>query len=99
VQVERTLLGRERITGARGGGSREIIVNPNTGEILRDLWLNSDGEVKGAGILSDDDEERDEDEDDDDDDDDNADDGDNSGKGGGNSGSGGGNSGKGSGND
>jgi len=52
VTIQRTLLGREQITGARNGGSREIIVNPNTGEILRDLWLNSDGKVQAAGILS-----------------------------------------------
>ena len=38
VAQERTLLGRVRITATRNGGHREIIFNPNTGEILRDLW-------------------------------------------------------------
>ena len=39
VVQERTLLGRVQIIASRGDGQREIIVNPNTGEILRDLWL------------------------------------------------------------
>ena len=37
--VSRTLLGRTRILATRDGGRREIIVNPVTGEILRDLWI------------------------------------------------------------
>ena len=58
VRVEETFLGRARITGTRAGVSREIIVNPNTGEILRDLWLNSDGQVRAADIDIDDDEDK-----------------------------------------
>ncbi len=54
VQVEGTFLGRARITGTRAGVSREIIVNPNTGEILRDLWLGADGQVRAADIDTDD---------------------------------------------
>ena len=50
IGIEETWLGRTRITGIRNGGSREIIVNPNTGEILRDLWLNAQGQVRAADI-------------------------------------------------
>lgn len=39
VSQERTLLGRVRIVAKRKDGQREIIVNPKTGEILRDLWI------------------------------------------------------------
>jgi uncharacterized membrane protein YgcG len=37
VTPERTMLGRVRITGVRGKLFREIIINPSTGEILRDV--------------------------------------------------------------
>ena len=43
IVVEQTWLGRTRISAERGDASREIILNPNTGEILRDLWLTKDG--------------------------------------------------------
>ncbi len=43
IQVEATLLGRLRIKGSNGQGLREIILNPKTGEILRDMWLDADG--------------------------------------------------------
>lgn len=43
IQVEVTLLGRVRIRGQGQQGLREIILNPNTGEILRDLWLDANG--------------------------------------------------------
>lgn len=43
IQVERTWLGRARIQAMRDGTSREIVVNPTTGEILRDLWLSQSG--------------------------------------------------------
>ena len=45
INVERTMLGRVRIVGARRGASREIILNPRTGEILRDVVLAADGQV------------------------------------------------------
>ncbi|MES2436057.1 MAG: hypothetical protein V4586_19765 [Pseudomonadota bacterium] len=45
INVERTMLGRVRIVGAKGGGTREIILNPRTGEILRDIVLAEDGQV------------------------------------------------------
>ncbi len=48
VVQERTLLGRVRITATRKDGKREIIVNPRTGEILRDLWMPNDGPAVGV---------------------------------------------------
>lgn len=39
ISTERTWLGRMRIVGESGDGQREIIINPNNGEVLRDLWL------------------------------------------------------------
>lgn len=66
VSTERTLLGRVRIVATGNGGRREIILNPRTGEILRDLWeLNGagtpvsgpPGASGGGGIVSDDEDE------------------------------------------
>lgn len=51
VVQERTLLGRVRITATRKDGKREIIINPRTGEILRDLWLPLDGKPRTAPII------------------------------------------------
>ena len=39
TEIGRTFLGRIRILATKDGGRREIIVNPVTGEILRDLWI------------------------------------------------------------
>lgn len=69
ISVSRTLLGRVRIVARRGRSLREIVLNPKTGEILRDVWLEGDdGEDGGRGGHDDDDH----DDDDDDDDDDNS---------------------------
>ena len=38
IEVSQTLLGRTRIVTHNAEYSREIIVNPGTGEILRDYW-------------------------------------------------------------
>lgn len=38
IAVETTWLGRLRILGNRQDGRREIILNPRTGEVLRDTW-------------------------------------------------------------
>ncbi|WP_422050368.1 hypothetical protein [Shimia sp.] len=38
IEVKRTWLGRVRIEAYRGTLEREIVVNPRTGEILRDYW-------------------------------------------------------------
>lgn len=43
ISVETTWLGRIRIVALRGGGHREIIANPRTGEILRDVWSGASG--------------------------------------------------------
>ncbi|OOY20573.1 hypothetical protein BMI86_08540 [Thioclava sp. DLFJ5-1] len=41
IDVHRTLLGRVRITGTRKGVEREIVLDPRSGEILRDLSRSS----------------------------------------------------------
>lgn len=86
VLSERTLLGRVRILAERKDGHREIIVNPRTGEILRDLWTAIAGEESTVEIVreeyDEDDDDADDDEDDDEDAEDEADD-DSSGEGGG----------------
>ena len=46
IASETTWLGRVRITADRGGGHREIVLNPRTGEILRDIWT-PDGSQSG----------------------------------------------------
>ena len=61
MSVSRTLLGRERIVATGPQGWREIIVNPRTGEILRDVFIRFGG---GSGRLLDGDDDRDDDRDD-----------------------------------
>lgn len=79
IMVSRTLLGRVRIVATKPGLRREIILNPQTGEVLRDLLIAQDGtETPGtlaadhdsgaSGGQGDDDEDEDEDEDEGDDD-------------------------------
>ena len=53
ITTERTLLGRVRILAENAQTRREIIVNPRTGEVLRDLWLALDGTVIAEGRLTD----------------------------------------------
>lgn len=43
IKVETTWLGSERIVAERADGLREIILNPRTGEILRDSWTSQKG--------------------------------------------------------
>ncbi|MEO9575495.1 MAG: hypothetical protein ABJ263_08465 [Tateyamaria sp.] len=89
IEVSRTWLGRSRIVSRRGDMVREIIINPLTGEILRDYWrTRSRGEGQtlfnppsgeaggGEAGKNDDDDDYDDDyrEDYDDDDDDDRDD-------------------------
>jgi hypothetical protein len=50
IETEQTWLGRTRIVAEGSDGQREIIVNPNTGEILRDLWLIQGGDASGSLI-------------------------------------------------
>jgi hypothetical protein len=93
--VTRTWLGRLRIRAISDTFRREIIMNPKTGEILRDFWelIGVQGESKSGLFDPDDDDGYHEyaDDDDDDDVDDDDDDDDNSGSGSSNSGSGSGN--------
>lgn len=79
ITVERTFLGRTRIVARSAEGAREIIVNPRTGEILRDLWIAASGKGSGGGLIEDSDSGKGrgrggDDDDDDDDDDDGSDD-------------------------
>jgi phosphopantothenoylcysteine synthetase/decarboxylase len=79
VTVQRTWLGRMRFVARRGDTVREVILNPNTGEILRDYAQGGDGSVllpqaERDGALGDrarrgEDDEYDEDAEDDDEDD------------------------------
>lgn len=73
IVQERTLLGRVRITARRKDGLREIIINPRTGEILRDLWTTAGG--SDAAPIIDDQHVRDEDDEDHDDEGNHDDDG------------------------
>lgn len=52
INVESTWLGRMRITGSRSDGQREIILNPRTGEILRDTWQGT-GDGAARPIIDD----------------------------------------------
>lgn len=42
ITIERTLLGRVRIFAVQNGRLREIVLNPRTGEVLRDVKLSRD---------------------------------------------------------
>jgi hypothetical protein len=53
AREERTLLGRVRIVATRSDGRREIIINPNNGEILRDLWSPVQGSRRTSDIIED----------------------------------------------
>ncbi|WP_343081562.1 hypothetical protein [Ostreiculturibacter nitratireducens] len=93
ITIGRTLLGRTRIVALSDRYRREIIINPRTGEILRDFWqVLGAGQETGGGArlidpseMGDDDDDgvggsRDDDHDDDDDsDDDDSDDSDDDG--------------------
>ncbi len=50
ISVSYTLLGRRRIVAHGKRGTREIILNPKTGEVLRDLWTSASG-VTGPSII------------------------------------------------
>lgn len=80
-ETRRTLLGRIRIVAYGNGLIREIVINPTTGEILRDYWRKEDGDIAvpklvdpSAQAVSSDDDDDDDDRDDDDRDDDRDDD-------------------------
>ncbi|MEQ1771189.1 MAG: hypothetical protein ABL879_15260 [Devosia sp.] len=54
VVLTRTLLGRAHILASTAKGTREIVINPRTGEVLRDVWLDADGNVLPFGAVDDD---------------------------------------------
>lgn len=49
IAAERTFLGRVRITAERRGQSREVVLDPRSGEVLRDLTRVSDSDGSGSG--------------------------------------------------
>jgi hypothetical protein len=51
ISVTTTFLGRVRILAEGEGGHREIILNPRTGEILRDLWIVAGGAAPKVTIV------------------------------------------------
>ena len=85
IRMERTFLGRLRFEAYSDTLERELVINPNTGQVLRDVWEpiddDDDDELQIAdprfdeddedfeGDFEEDEEDDDEDEDDDDDDD------------------------------
>lgn len=48
VTQGRTFLGRVRIVAQKGEGQREIVLNPRTGEILRDIWSGGENSLQTA---------------------------------------------------
>ena len=53
IRAETTLLGRVRIVANRADGVREIVLNPRTGEILRDTWIPATGGAAPRTVISD----------------------------------------------
>ncbi len=49
IRTERTLLKRIRIAAGRAGDRREIVIDPRTGEILRDYSRERNGEMSAPG--------------------------------------------------
>lgn len=45
IKASRTLLGRIQIQARLGRMSREIVINPRTGEVLRDVMLDASGSI------------------------------------------------------
>ena len=52
IVVTRTFLGRYRIVATTDRTEREIIVNPGTGEILRDYIEDKDDDSSSSGLFS-----------------------------------------------
>ncbi len=48
VEVQRTLMGRYKIEAKKGGDSREIIIDPNTGHVFRDRRERDDERSHGS---------------------------------------------------
>lgn len=50
VETSYTWLGRLRVNATQGDMKREIVINPNTGEILRDYEMMIPRMAKGEGV-------------------------------------------------
>lgn len=50
-EISSTFLGRTRIRASSATRRREIVLNPRTGEILRDYWVNLDNSDSGSGSV------------------------------------------------
>lgn len=75
ISVSRTFLGRIRITASGARGTREIVLNPSTGAVLRDYVNDDRDDTREEDKLgSTDTEDKDDDDKDDDDKDDDRDD-------------------------
>ncbi len=63
ISVSTTLLGRSKIVAQSKSGVREIILNPRTGEILRDQWTSAQTgagpSIVGSGAADEDGEDKD----------------------------------------
>lgn len=55
IRLTRTWLGRVRIVATNDSFRRELILNPRTNEVLRDLWVNVGTGVAGTGLFDPDD--------------------------------------------
>jgi hypothetical protein len=51
IEVSRTLLGRVRVKATSATLERELVFNPNTGEILRDYWENRSDNANSAPVV------------------------------------------------
>lgn len=51
ISINQTWLGRIRVTAVRSDLRRELVFNPQTGEILRDFWRTSDDDDNRAPRL------------------------------------------------
>lgn len=49
IAVTRTLLGRVQIRARLGAETREIVLNPRTEEVLRDVWIDAQGATRPTG--------------------------------------------------
>lgn len=50
IRISRTWLGRTRINASDATRTREIVLNPRTGEILRDYWQDKNGDT-GISVI------------------------------------------------
>lgn len=53
IMVETTWLGRIKISASRVDGRREIVLNPRTGEILRDVFTSSSADGVTRQVIDD----------------------------------------------